>query len=219
MRRTGPKFNKHNSEPRKSTAKVLPVNLILRIKKSDIQYLFQYAQQLKTFNDKDVALGSFSKRNIPTLTAKAKHLKSYLNLLVHENLVSKNIADSAWELWQGLDDHFLGELPVPTASPGPDGQILYTWDQGEHHLEIEFVVNEPATMFYMNRTTEFCEEYRLGNILGVKDEGFKWFRVFIVKFRAEAPLPVHPEAALFSDRSFNGSLSLAVIQEPGIWCA
>jgi hypothetical protein len=44
-------------------------------------------------------------------------------------------------------------LSVPDACPGPDGQLLYTWDHGDHHLELELFPDAPAEFFYENDTT------------------------------------------------------------------
>jgi hypothetical protein len=88
-------------------------------------------------------------------------LEAYLNFLVEEHLATCQNADQAREAWQGLHEYFNGNLSVPAASSGPDGQILLTWDDDLEHLEMEFILNEATTIFSMNRSTGLCQEQAL----------------------------------------------------------
>jgi hypothetical protein len=97
-------------------------------------------------------------------------LHSYLNALVNEKIVSSPLASTAWRWWQNAEGQFVGQLPVPSAAPGPDGQILYTWDKGENHLEVEFCGAEPATLFHMNRITGAASERTLSDHLKAEEK-------------------------------------------------
>lgn len=49
-------------------------------------------------------------------------------------LVLPETSKSAFRIWSELWQLSGHTLAVPDASPGPDKQILYTWDEKEHHL-------------------------------------------------------------------------------------
>ena len=96
-------------------------------------------------------------------------LDSYLKILTNEKLVSDSLAGAAQRWWQQADSRFDGQLPVPSAAPGPDGQLLYSWDKDENHIEVEFLSCEPATLFHMNRITGDAAEHVLGERLQPED--------------------------------------------------
>src|SRR5688500_13334264 len=77
-------------------------------------------------------------------------LRAYLKRVEREGLIPREIADSARQAWSELGPA-VPELAVPDACPGPDGSLLYTWDSGAHHLELEFKTDEPPMFFYANR--------------------------------------------------------------------
>ena len=56
-------------------------------------------------------------------------------------------------------------LSVPDASYGPDGQFLFLWDKGEHHLELEIEPSGAGYFFYRNRTsgTLWDYDYKIGD--------------------------------------------------------
>jgi hypothetical protein len=58
-------------------------------------------------------------------------------------------------------------LPIPAACTGPDGQMLYTWDRGKHHLELEIIPGQSAEYFYRDRETGelWGEDYTIGDPL------------------------------------------------------
>jgi hypothetical protein len=41
---------------------------------------------------------------------------------------------------------------------------MYCWDKDEHHLELEFIPNQPAEFFYRNRETK--ETYDIDWVVG-----------------------------------------------------
>lgn len=42
---------------------------------------------------------------------------------------------------------------IPAMCTGPNGQVMLSWDDNEHHLEVELLLNKPAEIFYRNRKT------------------------------------------------------------------
>lgn len=68
-----------------------------------------------------------------------------------------------WLFWQASGQR----LPVPAACTGSDGRLLYSWDNGRHHLEFEIIPNEPSEIFYRDRLTGQCwvHEHTLGDRL------------------------------------------------------
>jgi len=60
-----------------------------------------------------------------------------------------------------------GEIAVPAACTGPDGEMFYSWDSGRHHLELEIIPGKPAEFFYRDRETEMVwgEDYIIGTSL------------------------------------------------------
>jgi hypothetical protein len=105
-----------------------------------------------------------------TLQAPAANLRrvqgliDYLDRITANNQVTPQMAGLAWEAWNKLSVATENALPVPDAGPGPDGEILYTWDRGEHHFELEILPADPAEFFYRNRNSgELWEcEYVIG---------------------------------------------------------
>ena len=70
-----------------------------------------------------------------------------------EQLISPILAESALELWWEVWFSTGGQLNVPDASPGPNGELLYVWKQREHYLSVETHDQGPAEFFYRNTKT------------------------------------------------------------------
>jgi hypothetical protein len=72
-------------------------------------------------------------------------------------------------------------LPVPAACSGPNGQMLYSWDRGRHHLELELFPQGEVLgeFFYRDRESDelWSEEYEAGGNL--KPEIVRKLRLFI----------------------------------------
>jgi hypothetical protein len=68
-----------------------------------------------------------------------------------------------WVVWEATGF----ALPIPAACTGPDGQMLYSWDNNEHHLELEIILGQPSEIFYKNRVTMYLwgESYNVGDPL------------------------------------------------------
>lgn len=80
-------------------------------------------------------------------------LKNYLAKAVQDGDLEQVVADLAIQTWQALPK----TLSMPDAAATPDGCLLYTWNNGMHHLEVEIYPSgyEGLTeLFYMNRETD-----------------------------------------------------------------
>jgi hypothetical protein len=106
-------------------------------------------------------------------------LIDYLDRITADKLITPQMARLAWDAWNKLSGATENTLPVPDACPGPDGVLLYTWDRGEHHLELEIFPASPAEFFYRNRTSGAlweCE-YVIGE--PIPNDALTRLRVFI----------------------------------------
>jgi hypothetical protein len=79
-------------------------------------------------------------------------------------LISPVTACRAAQAWVDVSEATGNALPVPAACTGPDGQMMYVWDKGRHHLELEIAADGTAEFFYRDRQTGelWGEEYRPG---------------------------------------------------------
>lgn len=84
--------------------------------------------------------------------------------------ITSSTTKIAWEAWCSLYYFMDKRLPVPDAGTGPDGQLLYVWDKGMHHFEMEIFPDAPAEFFYLNRETDETWEldYIIGEPLNIK---------------------------------------------------
>ncbi len=85
--------------------------------------------------------------------APTRRLQTYLRNLVHSGELSSETASLAWRTWNQLRKATSYALPVPDACPGPDNQLLYTWDNTEHHFEVEIFPEGTGEFFYRNRVS------------------------------------------------------------------
>jgi hypothetical protein len=91
---------------------------------------------------------------LPLTDLVKEHLSYLREVSSPENPLIKRatawVAARAWlDCWEATGY----ALPVPVACTGPDGQMLYTWDRKEHHLELEITPSETPSFFYRNRQT------------------------------------------------------------------
>jgi hypothetical protein len=97
---------------------------------------------------------------------RARQLRRFLDEAQEQAvaLTTSRIADLAWQAWCSIVANTHELMPVPFAGIGPDGAILFTWDNNENHLELEIFADAPAEFFYRNRrTNEAWEcEYVIG---------------------------------------------------------
>ena len=95
------------------------------------------------------------------LLRRVQGLVDYLYRITDEELVTPRLARMAWEAWAALSNSMHNALLVPDACPGPNGELLYTWDRDGHHLELEIFLDAPAEFFYENDTRG--SRYRRGS--------------------------------------------------------
>jgi hypothetical protein len=81
--------------------------------------------------------------------------------------ISSGMANMAWEAWLLLSEATDERLSVPTASPGPDGELLFHWRSGQRYLELEIFEERPAEFFYNDEGTDelFGCEYVIGQTI------------------------------------------------------
>jgi hypothetical protein len=91
----------------------------------------------------------------------------YLRRVVRDSVVDTDTADLGRQMWSELSKAANGRLRVPNAAPALGGQLLYTWDRGAHHLEVEIFPDAPSEFFYLNRETDedWAADYNVGDSL------------------------------------------------------
>ncbi len=64
-------------------------------------------------------------------------------------------------------------LGVPTATPGPDGQLALTWRQGAQYFEVEIFEEGPSEFFFNDESTGemFVCEYQPGGPVPLQIQG------------------------------------------------
>ena len=112
--------------------------------------------------------------------ARDARLSHYLAHLSASNDISPYTTRLAWRAWINVRAATSPLLPVPDACPGPDGQLLYTWDRAEHHLELEVFPNGATEFFYRNRGSDELWEH-VGTVDGpVPESATDKLSLFIV---------------------------------------
>jgi hypothetical protein len=66
-------------------------------------------------------------------------------------VIAPEMAHRAWRAWCQAWSASGFRLPVPDACPGPDGELIYVWDRGRYHLELELIPDGPDEFFYRDR--------------------------------------------------------------------
>jgi len=59
------------------------------------------------------------------------------------------VALRAEEVWMEVQNEFAASLPVPLVALGEHGGVMFTWERGEHYVEIE-VLEGRYELFYSN---------------------------------------------------------------------
>ena len=112
----------------------------------------------------NVALGSHE-LEVPftdTQSRRVQGLKSYLDLCVEQRFISGTVYRATWQMWNKMSARLNGVLEVPDACPGPDGDILLTWDRASEHFELEVGEDSRATFFYVDRKRKTSWELTTG---------------------------------------------------------
>jgi hypothetical protein len=91
-------------------------------------------------------------------SSRSAELRTYFAMCTKRDFIDTAVADLGLNLWRKLSARLRGRVQVPDACPGVDGEILLTWDQGAHHLELEITSDLSATFFYMNTKSNECWE-------------------------------------------------------------
>lgn len=131
----------------------------------------------KAYNSASVAIRSKTDANAFDDTIRASlrasmtydhsvnQLLEYLRRAAAERAISWDTATQAWNIWLRLNEIVSERLSVPDAAPALGGQLIYTWDRGEHHLEVEIFPDAPSEFFYLNRETDedWAADYIIGN--------------------------------------------------------
>jgi hypothetical protein len=97
--------------------------------------------------------------------SREQQLHYYLESAIKAKHISADTASIAWRTWRHLLKATSNSLPVPDAGIGPDGQVLYTWKNDEHHFEIEVFPTGIGEVFYLNLNTDemWDSEYKVGD--------------------------------------------------------
>ena len=80
-----------------------------------------------------------------------KDLKShylYLEKVLSERFINRIVYEASIGLLEKMPD-----MPIPMACTGPDGRMLYSWDNKQHHFEAEFFPDGKIEFFSMDRKT------------------------------------------------------------------
>ena len=111
---------------------------------------------------------------------RAQRLHQYIEDAAASGRLTPPMAARTWNLWEMLYNVMNKRLRVPSACPGNDHDMMFTWRNGEHYLELEILPNAPAEFFYKNRRT-----------------GELWEHDYV--FDTSLPQDVKDKLALFTD--------------------
>lgn len=95
----------------------------------------------------------------------------FLKKMVDIGEISNETAEEANKMWLLLSPIIL----APSVGVNANGKVLFNWDQGKHHLELEV---SPAEFFYRNRETgELWSEYFNGQLTEELSQKLNFFRM------------------------------------------
>jgi hypothetical protein len=98
-------------------------------------------------------------------------LRKYVDELVVKDIVSSEIRDTAWRIWESLQNVFTNKLPEPDAASGANNNLMLAFDDGLYHLEFEINQKDHFEVFFLQRDTnyiwekEFTVDFSLPNAL------------------------------------------------------
>lgn len=104
-------------------------------------------------------------------------LAGYLHQQAQDGMISQQTMSRALEAWELLCAA-AEDLSAPDAAPGPDGQVLYTWDRDRYHLELEIFPEGPAEFFYRDRHTGSLWECDFDLSAAVPEEALERLNLF-----------------------------------------
>ena len=124
--------------------------------KPDLTFVVSWGDSLKQ-EQKEANNTKTSRANSqPTENQRLYH---YLENAISSYNLSRITAKIAMDAWLALDKALSYKLIMPNAGVGPDGEVMYTWDSPEHHLELEIFPEGAGEFFYLNRKTDDTEEW------------------------------------------------------------
>jgi hypothetical protein len=85
--------------------------------------------------------------------SREQRLNAYLADLRDRGRIDGYTALIAWRAWRALRKATRGSLRVPNASPGDEDQVHFSWNEGEHHMELDVFPDGRTEFFYRNRST------------------------------------------------------------------
>ena len=123
----------------------------------------------------------FEKRNIafvPSEDNKAKRLEGLLSDGQQAGEISEATLNQSMTIWHNIKGIIPGILAAPSLDFMSEGRVLLTWNQGEHHLDIEIIPNAPIEFFYRNRNTDETWEYEYEAGAKLPHEVFQYINKF-----------------------------------------
>jgi hypothetical protein len=93
-------------------------------------------------------------------------IAAYLRKRVTDHSITAPTAALAVQMLQAVREA-TPQLPEPDASATCEGDVLFTWDRGEHHLELQVYDDGAGDLFYRDRETGEIEggAFHLGSPL------------------------------------------------------
>jgi hypothetical protein len=68
-----------------------------------------------------------------------------------ERLISSELAGRALATWGSILADTGGRMPTPSATPGEEGDLTFSWSTLGHYMELEFFDGRPTEFFYKNK--------------------------------------------------------------------
>lgn len=99
--------------------------------------------------------------------SREQKLRNFLGELRQRGEISDDVADSAWNSWRLLASLMSHNLLVPDAASAPDGQVIFSWNKGDYHFELELLPRGLGEFFFLNYRTNdvWGEDYHVGDTI------------------------------------------------------
>jgi hypothetical protein len=103
--------------------------------------------------------------DLKTAAGRAESHRRYLSGLVRDGSISENMHLSAMRIWKDIALAARVAAIFPDICPGEDGRLLYVWDDGIRHLEIEMIPDTDPEFYFLDRSTDrdWNIVYRVGD--------------------------------------------------------
>lgn len=103
---------------------------------------------------KDVSIRNDRTKIVLREQSRVQRLRLFLKELVRSEAVENYTATIAWRMWRELSQELANKLPVPDVAAGAENQILFSWDNGTDHFELEIFPPGLGEFFYLNYETD-----------------------------------------------------------------